>query len=78
MWIAMLGFLMRRAFADLSSFTTGNVAGVGLKAVWRSQDAHWVVTEVTADSPAKSAGINVGDYLHQIGDIKLNQSQNRK
>lgn len=68
-------FLDATAFANLSSFTTGNVAGVGLKAVWRSQDAHWVVTEVTADSPAKSVGINVGDYLHQIGDIKLNQSQ---
>ncbi|SIS01196.1 carboxyl-terminal processing protease [Moraxella cuniculi DSM 21768] len=68
-------FLDETAFANLNSFTTGNVAGVGLKATYKPSEAHWVVDEVAADSPAKAAGIAVGDYLHQIGDIKLNQSQ---
>ncbi|MFC0819873.1 S41 family peptidase [Moraxella marmotae] len=68
-------FLDANAFANLNSFTEGNVASVGLKAVWRASDAHWVVTEVLTDSPAKIVGITAGDYLHQIGDIKLNQSQ---
>lgn len=68
-------FLDEQAFENLQSFTSGNVAGVGLKAVWQNKDAHWVVTEVSADSPAKLAGVVTGDYLHQIGDVKLNQSQ---
>ncbi len=68
-------FLDAKAFANLQSFTSGNVASVGLKALWQNKDAHWVVTEVSPDSPAKLAGIAVGDYLHQIGDVKLNQNQ---
>lgn len=68
-------FLSADSFANLSSFTTGAVAGVGLKAVFNPKDAHWVVTEVQSDSSAKNAGIAVGDYLHQIGDVKLSQAQ---
>lgn len=68
-------FLDAKAFANLQSFASGNVASVGVEAVWQPNDAHWVVTKVVADSPAKEAGIVVGDYLHQIGDVKLNQSQ---
>ena len=68
-------FLDAEAFANLSSFTTGTVAGVGLKASFEAKDANWVVTEVQSDSPAKTAGIAVGDYLHQIGEVKLNQAQ---
>lgn len=68
-------FLDAEAFANLSSFTTGTVAGVGLKAFFEAKDGHWVVTEVQSDSPAKTAGIAVGDYLHQIGEVKLSQAQ---
>lgn len=68
-------FLDTKAFANLNSFTTGKVAGVGLKATFQAEDGYWVVTDVALDSSAKNAGIAMGDYLHQIGDIKLNQSQ---
>ena len=68
-------FLDAEAFANLSSFTTGTVAGVGLKASFEAKDGRWVVTEVQSDSPAKTAGIAVGDYLHQIGEVKVTQAQ---
>lgn len=67
-------YLDATAFANLQSFTSGNVASIGVEAVWQPADAHWVVTKVAADSPAKYEGIAVGDYLHQIGDVKLTQS----
>lgn len=68
-------FLDEKAFTNLQSFASGNVASVGIEVVWQPNDSHWVVSKVAADSPAKEAGIVVGDYLHQIGDLKLNQSQ---
>lgn len=67
-------FLDAEAFANLQSFTAGNIANVGMSAVWQDNDAHWVVTSVGDNSPSQKAGIKVGDYLHQIGDIKLTQS----
>lgn len=69
-------FLDAAAFANLQSFTGGNIAGVGLKAAWQMIENHWVITEVTDGSPADMAGIKKGDYLHQIGEIKLNASHN--
>lgn len=67
-------FLDATAFANLQSFTEGQVAGVGLFAQWRDDDNHWVVTRVLPNSSAANAGIKTGDYLHQIGEIKLAQS----
>ncbi|WP_066802518.1 S41 family peptidase [Moraxella oblonga] len=69
------GFLDQTAYANLKSFTEGNIANVGLTASWQEAEAHWVVTSVGSQSPAKKAGIDVGDYLHQIGDIKLGVGQ---
>lgn len=67
-------FLNASALANLQSFTDGNVAGVGMKATWQAKDNHWVVSEVAVGSPAALANIALGDYLHQIGEIKLNAS----
>lgn len=67
-------FLNAESFANLQSFTAGNIANVGLSAVWQETDNHWVVTSVATDSPSQKAGIKVGDYLHQVGEVKLNQS----
>lgn len=69
------GFLDKQAYANLQSFTEGNIAGVGLTATWQETNAHWVVTALSDKSPAKKAGVSVGDYLHQIGDVKLGVSQ---
>ncbi len=68
-------FLDAKAFSDIQSFTEGQVASVGVTAAWQARENHWVVTEVAADSPAKLAGIEPGDYLHQIGEVKLNTNQ---
>lgn len=67
-------FLDPKALANLQSFTEGHVAGVGLRTAWKQSENHWVVTEVFDDSPAAQAGIHSGDYLHQIGEVKLNAS----
>lgn len=69
------GFLDQTAYANLQSFTEGHIANIGLTAHWQNTEAHWVVTSLSDNSPAKKAGISVGDYLHQIGDIKLGVAQ---
>lgn len=68
-------FLDAKAFESLQSFTVGKVADVGVSAVWQERAGHWVVERVIADSPAAKAGIQVGDYLHQIGDVRLSIQQ---
>ncbi|MDH9220012.1 MULTISPECIES: S41 family peptidase [Moraxella] len=67
-------FLDKDAFANLQSFTAGNVANIGLSAVWQDDESHWVITSVHEDSSAKRAGVKVGDYLHQVGETKLDES----
>lgn len=67
-------FLDKEAFANLQSFTAGNVANIGLSAVWQADEEHWVITDVHEDSSAKRAGVKVGDYLHQVGNTKLSDS----
>lgn len=68
-------FLDAQAFANLQSFTEGKVASVGIKASWQGDENHWVVDEVIKDSPAEQAGVAVGDFLHQIGEVKLGETQ---
>ncbi len=68
-------FLDRTAFANLQSFTLGNVANIGLSAVWQEAENHWVVSEVNDASSAKRAGVKVGDYLHQVGETKIDDAQ---
>ncbi|STZ14465.1 Probable CtpA-like serine protease [Moraxella caviae] len=68
-------FLDAKAFENLQSFTSGHVAGVGLTATWSAADNHWVISDVVADSSAAKAGVTMGDYLHQIGDITLDGAQ---
>lgn len=67
-------FLDKDAFANLQSFTAGNVANIGLSAMWQAKDNHWVITDVQEDSFIRRAGVKVGDYLHQVGEIKLDDS----
>ncbi|MGK8264761.1 S41 family peptidase [Moraxella nonliquefaciens] len=62
-------FLDKDAFANLQSFTAGNVANIGLSAMWQAKDNHWVITDVQEDSFIRRAGVKVGDYLHQVGRL---------
>lgn len=64
-------FLDAEAYENLRAFTEGDVGDVGLKAAYQPKAEFWVVTEVLEDSPADKKGIAVGDYLHQIGEFKL-------
>lgn len=64
-------FLDAEAYENLRAFTEGDVGNVGLKAVYKPVEGYWVVTEVIEESPADKKGITVGDYLHQIGEYKL-------
>ncbi|WP_323842880.1 S41 family peptidase [Moraxella sp. Pampa] len=64
-------FLDADAFANLQSFTMGKMADIGIGVMWQADVGHWVITKVIADSPAEKAGLSVGDYLHQVGDVRL-------
>jgi len=64
-------FLDAEAYESLRAFTQGDVGEVGLYAEYEPTNGHWVVTEVTANSPAAKERIKVGDYLHQINEVKL-------
>ena len=66
-------FLDAEAYENLRAFTQGDVGDVGLKAEYRPKVGYWVVTQVIADSPADTKGIDVGDYLHQIDELKLDE-----
>ena len=64
-------FLDAEAYESLRAFTQGDVGVVGLYAEYEPANGHWVVTEVTPNSPAAKERIKVGDYIHQINEVKL-------
>lgn len=64
-------FLDEEALKNLQAFTEGSMANVGLRADFDAQLGQWVVKAVAPDSSASLAGIEVGDYLHQINDKPL-------
>lgn len=69
-------FLDAEAYESLRAFTQGDVGEVGLQAEYQSAKGHWVVTSVVANSPAAKEHIRVGDYLHQINEVKLTDRKN--
>lgn len=71
-------FLDAKAFANLQSFTAGEMADIGITVAWQEKDGHWVITSVLPKSSAERAGLSVGDYLHQVGEVRLtgNHGQN--
>lgn len=71
-------FLDAEAYENLRAFTEGDVGDVGLKAMYQPLEGYWVVTEVVDESPADKKGIDIGDYLHQIGEIKLDAERQSK
>jgi len=69
-------FLDFDAYQNLKAFTEGDVGDIGIKAQYRDDLGYWVVTEVINNSPADKKGISKGDYLHQIGEVKLDENKN--
>ncbi len=67
-------FLDEQALQNLQQFTEGHMAHVGLTASFDDNLAQWVVIKVSEESSASNAGIQIGDYIHQIGDVKLSDS----
>lgn len=70
-------FLDADAFGSLQSFTTGKVADIGIEVAWQERAGHWVITQVASGSSAAQAGMTTGDYLHQIGEVRLSGSQSQ-
>ncbi|UNU73127.1 S41 family peptidase [Moraxella nasovis] len=68
-------FLDAENYADLQSFTSGDIADVGLWATWQKDKGQWVVTRVVDGMSAMSEGVEEGDFIHKIGDIQLDGSQ---
>ncbi|MDB9312014.1 S41 family peptidase [Spirulina sp. CS-785/01] len=59
-------FLNPEQFADLTSQTTGELSGIGLRLVVDESNSVLTVVEALDESPAKSAGIERGDRILKI------------
>lgn len=64
-------FLDETALKNLQSFTEGGVADVGLTLRFDETAGHWVVESVAKEIDGLADDVAVGDYVHQIGDKKL-------
>lgn len=71
-------YLDPQAYNNLRLFTEGDMGSIGVKVTFDPISQQWVVREVLADSPAAKAGIGVNDYVHQIGENKLQDSQTQQ
>ncbi len=68
-------FLDAEAYENLRAFTQGDVGDVGIKATYQAEIGYWTITEVLVGSPADKKGVTIGDYLHQIGEFKLDDER---
>ncbi|WP_083603646.1 S41 family peptidase [Psychrobacter sp. C 20.9] len=68
-------FLDAEAYENLRAFTEGDVGDIGIQVTYQPEVGYWVITEVIDDSPADEKGIAVGDYLHQVGEFKLDENR---
>lgn len=71
-------YLNPEAYNNLRLFTEGDMGSIGVKAKFDPISQQWVFSEILPNSPASKAGIKVGDYLHQINDNKLLDSQTQQ
>ena len=68
-------FLDAEAYENLRAFTEGDVGDIGIQVTYEPEVGYWIITEVIDDSPADKKGIAVGDYLHQVGEFKLDENR---
>lgn len=71
-------YLDKEAYDNLRLFTEGDMGSIGVKVGFDNTQHQWVFSEVIPQSPAAKAGIQTGDYLHQINDIKLQDDQTQQ
>ena len=71
-------YLDHDAFNNLRLFTEGDVGSIGVTVSYHSDLQAWVFDEVLPNSPAAKAGIQRGNFLHQINDTKLNDEQTQQ
>ncbi len=68
-------FLDAEAYENLRAFTEGDVGDIGIQVTYEPEVGYWIITGVIDDSPADKKGIAVGDYLHQVGEFKLDENR---
>lgn len=70
--------LDRQKYDDLQAITQGGLGQVGIDLAFHDDLANWVVEAVEPDSSAAKQGIEVGDYVHAINEMKLTKLLNNK
>ena len=68
-------YLDANAFENLRLFTEGDVGSIGVSVSFHADVDSWVFDDVLPNSPAAKAGIQRGNYLHQINDNKLDSTR---
>lgn len=61
-------FLDPREFADLTSQTTGELSGIGVRLQVDEEGKYLTITEVLEDSPAQQKGVKSGDRILKINE----------
>lgn len=64
-------FLDEQALEQLTAFTEGSIADVGLELSFNDAQEQWIVLSIAPESDAKSKGVVVGDYVHQLNGRAL-------
>lgn len=68
-------YLDANAFENLRLFTEGDIGSIGASVSFHADVDSWVFDDVLPNSPAAKAGIQRGNYLHQINDNKLDNTR---
>lgn len=68
-------YLDTNAFENLRLFTEGDIGSIGVSVSFHADVDSWVFDDVLPNSPAAKAGIQRGNYLHQINDNKLDNTR---
>lgn len=68
-------YLDANAFENLRLFTEGDIGSIGVSVSFHADVDSWVFDDVLPNSPAAKAGIQRGNYLHQINDNKLDNTR---
>ncbi len=68
-------YLDADAFENLRLFTEGDIGSIGVSVSFHADVDSWVFDDVLPNSPAAKAGIQRGNYLHQINDNKLDSTR---
>ena len=68
-------YLDANAFENLRLFTEGDIGSIGVSVSFHADVDSWVFDDVLPNSPAAKAGIQRGNYLHQINDNKLDSTR---